>query len=94
MQSVWSKTTDLPKQKELKGKNVPEKMSDMYYGIDEGGLSFRCAEGNLLLGGGSYRTGKKVCHCENKGYSYLREQAHLLYPQAEETAYWAYQRIV
>ncbi|MBQ6786682.1 MAG: FAD-dependent oxidoreductase [Lachnospiraceae bacterium] len=75
----------------LKGRNVPEKMSAMYYGIDEGGLSFRCAEGNLLLGGGSHRTGKRVSHCENKGYSYLREQAHLLYPQAEETTYWAAQ---
>lgn len=75
----------------LKGEKVPEKMSGMYYGIDEEGLSFRCAEGNLLLGGGSHRTGKKVCHCEKTGYSYLREQAQMLYPNAKETANWAAQ---
>lgn len=75
----------------LKGEGVPSHLSGMYYGIDEGGLSFRSAEGKLLLGGGSHRTGKKVCYCEKVGYSYLREQAHLLYPNAEETAYWAAQ---
>lgn len=59
----------------LEGKEVSDKLSGMYYGIDEGGLSFRRAEGKLLFGGGSHRTGKKVCDCEKKGYSYLREQA-------------------
>ena len=75
----------------LKGEKVPEKLSGMYYGIEEGALSLRCAEGNLLLGGGAHRTGKKVCHCDKVGYSYLREQANLLYPNAEETANWAAQ---
>lgn len=75
----------------LEGENVPSDLSGMYYGIDEGGLSFRCAQGKLLLGGGSHRTGKKVCYCDKAGYSYLREKAHLLYPKAEETAYWAAQ---
>lgn len=75
----------------LKGEKVPEKLSGMYYGIEEGALSLRCAEGNLLLGGGAHRTGKKVCHCDKVGYSYLREQAKLFYPNAEETANWAAQ---
>lgn len=75
----------------LEGENVPSDLSGMYYGIDEGGLSFRSAEGKLLLGGGAHRTGKKVCHCENTGYSYLREQAQRYYPNAEERAYWAAQ---
>lgn len=46
----------------LEGKEVPDKLSGIYYGIDKGGLSLRSAEGKLLLGGGSHRTGKKVCH--------------------------------
>lgn len=75
----------------LEGEKVPVKLPAMYYGIDEGGLSFRSAEGKLLLGGGSHRTGKKICHCEKKGYSYLREQAYSFYPKAKETAYWAAQ---
>ena len=70
----------------LEGEKVPGKLSAMYYGIDEGGLSFRSAEGKLLMGGGSHRTGKKICHCEKKGYSYLREQADQFYPKAKETA--------
>lgn len=75
----------------LKGENVPGKMSGMYYGIDEGGLSFRCAQDSLLLGGGAHRTGKKDCHCDRVGYSYLREQAKKFYPNAVEVTYWAAQ---
>lgn len=75
----------------LEGGLTPQKLSGMYYGIDEGGLSFRSADGILLLGGGSYRTGKKSCHCEHVGYSYLRKQAREYYPNAEEKAYWAAQ---
>ena len=75
----------------LEGKEVPDKLSGIYYGIDKGGLSLRSAEGKLLLGGGSHRTGKKVCHCEKMGYSYLREQAQKYYPNAKETASWAAQ---
>lgn len=75
----------------LNGENVPKKLSGMYYGIDEGGLSFRSAEGKLLLGGGSHRTGKKVKNCNKAGYSYLRERAQSCYPNAEETAFWAAQ---
>lgn len=75
----------------LEGKEVPDKLSGMYYSIDKGGLSLRSAEGKLLLGGGSHRTGKKVCHYEKMGYSYLREQAQKYYPNAKETASWAAQ---
>lgn len=89
----------------LEGKDVPPKLNGMYYGIDKGGLSFRSAEGKLLLGGGSHRTGKKVCGCEKRagdaknngrtqapeGYYYLRKMANQYYPGAEETTHWAAQ---
>lgn len=75
----------------LEGNKVPQKLSGMYYGIDKDGLSFRSADGRLLLGGGSHRTGKKVKNCEKAGYSYLRKQAEQYYPDAEETAFWAAQ---
>ena len=42
----------------LEGEGVPEQLQGMYYGIDRDGLSFRHAEGKLLVGGGSHRTGK------------------------------------
>lgn len=44
----------------LVGKDVPQKLNGMYYGIDRDGLSFRCADGKLILGGGSHRTGKVI----------------------------------
>lgn len=75
----------------LEGENVPKKLSGMYYGIDEGGLSFRGAEGKVLLGGGAHRTGKKVKNCDKAGYLYLRERAQSCYPDAKETAFWAAQ---
>ncbi len=75
----------------LEGENVPRKLSGMYYGIDSGGLSFRSADGKLLFGGGSHRTGKKIKNCEKAGYSYLRERAQSCYPNAEESAFWAAQ---
>ncbi len=75
----------------LEGENVPKKLSGMYYGIDEGGLSFRGAEGKVLLGGGAHRTGKKVKDCDKAGYLYLRERAQSCYPDAKETAFWAAQ---
>ncbi|MBQ6843217.1 MAG: FAD-dependent oxidoreductase [Agathobacter sp.] len=73
----------------LKGEGVPQKLSGMYYGIDRDGLSFRCCEGNLILGGGSHRTGKKQAKTE--GFCGLRKQAKEYYPSAEETAFWAAQ---
>lgn len=44
----------------LEGKDVPKDLNGMYLGIDRDGLSFRCAEGKLILGGGSHRTGKSL----------------------------------
>lgn len=75
----------LANQTELKG---------MYYGIDEGGLSLRSAGDMLLLGGGSHRTGK--CKCEQRkgkliGYFFLKQQAKVLYPDAEIAYYWSAQ---
>ncbi len=69
-------------------------MQGMYYGIDEGGLSFRSAGDFLLLGGGGHRTGK--CKCKQKkgellGYSFLRKQAKLYYPDAEVAYAWSAQ---
>ena len=73
----------------LNGEGVPKKLSGMYYGIDRDGLSFRCANGNLILGGGSHRTGKK--HGKTNGFCGLRRKAREYYPDAKETAYWAAQ---
>ena len=42
----------------LEGEGVPEHLDGIYYGIDRDGLSFRCAQGTLFVGGGSHRTGK------------------------------------
>ena len=81
----------------LEGQNVPSKLSAMYYGIDRGGLSFRCADGILILGGGSHRTGKKHITWTNKserkpeGFCYLEEEAKRLYPDAVEVSRWASQ---
>ncbi len=61
-----------------------------YHGmyIDEArcGLSFRNAQGELLLGGGGMRPGKK-----GKGWEVLRAFASKHYPEAEETHAWATQ---
>ena len=73
----------------LEGEGVPRKLSAMYYGIDKDGLSFRCAEGKLILGGGSHRTGKRNRHLG--GYCHLREQAKICYPDGSEVAHWAAQ---
>lgn len=70
----------------MEGGSVPERLDGMYYGIDRDGLSFRHADGKLIVGGGSHRTGKKMgCFC------YLREQIKKYYPNATEKAYWAAQ---
>lgn len=76
----------------LEGDGVPERLDGMYYGIDRNGLSFRHADGKLLVGGGSHRTGK-VIKREVKlgGFCYLREQVEKYYPNASEVAHWAAQ---
>lgn len=75
----------------LEGDEVPEKMSGMYYGIDKGGLSFRCEEGRLLFGGGSHRTGKRDKNCDYEGLSYIKKQVKRLYPDATVYTMWAAQ---
>lgn len=76
-------------------KHVKE-LNGMYYGIDEGGLSFRSQGNTLLLGGGAHRTG--ICMCKNGnvirsniGYTYLKEMAQKYYKDQEEIAVWSAQ---
>lgn len=65
-----------------------EKMNGMYYGIDPDGLSFRQAGDNLLLGGGSHRTGEN-----EKGGSYesLVQAAKKYFPHSQEETRWSAQ---
>ncbi len=82
----------------LEGKGVPKKLTGMYYGIDKEAASFRCAEGKLLFGGCSHRTGKRF-YVENRkrensypgAFCHLRETAKQYYPNASEVASWAAQ---
>ena len=60
----------------------------MYYGVDAGGLSFRAAEGLLLLGGENHRTGE---NSRGGRYEALRERAHALLPDSRERAHWSAQ---
>lgn len=71
----------------LEGKGVPQKLSGMYDGIDKNSISFRSADGMLLFGGSSHRTGKKNA----PGFCALRKRAKEIYPEADETACWAAQ---
>ena len=73
----------------LEGEGVPTRLGGMYYGIDRDGLSFRHAEGKLLVGGGSHRTGKdikKECKTDS-----VRKQIKRYYPKGVEVANWAAQ---
>ncbi len=74
----------------IEGEGVPEQLDGMYYGIDKDGLSFRHADGKLLLGGGSHRTGKKK-KTGTEGFCFLRKKIKQYYPQAEEATCWAAQ---
>ena len=67
----------------LEGAKAPE---GMYLDEAEGGLSFRTAERQLLLGGGSHRTGKP-----GSGWAPLEAFAREHYPEARHTARWATQ---
>lgn len=58
----------------------------MYIDEAKGGLSFRNADGLLLLGGGAHRTGKKA-----GGWAALESLAAQYYPQAEIAFRWATQ---
>lgn len=74
-----------------------EPVKNMYYGIDEGGLSFRQAGEYLLLGGSSHRTGhaygkkgksKGICR---GAYEHLQHEAEKYYPKARVTTRWSAQ---
>lgn len=78
----------------LTGKDVPQKLEGMYYGIDRDGLSFRHADGKLIVGGGAHRTGKLITRARNVkmgGFCSLREQVKKYYPEAVEVTRWAAQ---
>lgn len=69
-------------------KNVVQ-LEGVYYGIDhELGLSLRSAEGNLLVGGGKHRTGKRE---PGSSYDYLHHMAETYWPGCKETAKWSAQ---
>lgn len=65
--------------------HAPE-LNGMYVDESHKGLSFRNAQGLLLLGGGGHRTGKTGGNWEE-----LRRFASACYPQAEERYHWAAQ---
>jgi len=60
----------------------------MYYGVDQDGLSFRSADGLLLLGGEEHRTGENR---EGGRYGRLMERAKRLWPACEERFRWSAQ---
>lgn len=74
-----------------------EPIKNMYYGIDENGLSFRQAGEYLLLGGSSHRTGHIYGKKGNtrtrsvSAYGHLREAAKNYFPKAKEVACWSAQ---
>ena len=61
---------------------------DVYYGVDENGLSFRAADGLLLLGGENHRTGENSA---GGRYEALLERARALFPGCREVARWSAQ---
>lgn len=63
----------------------------MYYGVDNDGLSFREAEGLLLLGGGDHRTGE---NSQGGRYQGLLDRARDLVPGCREAARWSAQDCV
>ncbi len=66
----------------------PPELESMYYGIDDDGLSFRSAEGKLLLGGGAHRTGKSP---EASAYGELGSRAREFWPDCRVTAAYSAQ---
>lgn len=61
-------------------------LKGMYRDADPAGLSFREADGNILLGGSAHRTGKN-----GSGWEGLEKQAMLFYPEGRISARWAAQ---
>ena len=66
-------------------KNAPD-VHGMYLDENQTGLSFRNYGEQLLIGGGSHRTGKR-----GGGWSELERFVQRHYPKAQETARWATQ---
>lgn len=66
-------------------KNAP-RLRNLYVDEAKGGLSFRCYQDYLLLGGGAHRTGKK-----GGNWQELRDFAGEHYPKAREKYFWATQ---
>lgn len=65
--------------------NAP-KLHNLYVDEEKGGLSFRCYQDILLLGGGAHRTGKR-----GGNWKELRDFAAEHYPNAREKYFWATQ---
>lgn len=63
-------------------------ISGLYYGIDEGALSYRMYDRWLLVGGGKHRTGYQD---ENSGYAAIRRQMLKVFPEAKEARRWSAQ---
>lgn len=70
---------------EGRGAFLPE---GMYYGVDEDGLSFRSADGLLLVGGEGHRTGENR---EGGRYGKLMERAKGFWPGCREKFRWSAQ---
>ena len=65
--------------------NAP-KLRNLYVDEAKGGLSFRCYQDILLLGGGAHRTGKR-----GGNWKELRDFAAEHYPNVREKYFWATQ---
>lgn len=81
----------------LEGEGVPKRLKGMYFSIDKDGLSFRQAEGKLILGGSTHRTGKygmkKITEhgIDKTGFSHLEQKAKSCYKKANIVVKWAAQ---
>ena len=65
-------------------------IKNMYYGIDDDGLSFRQVDDMLVVSGMSHRTGKRQKCCEDR-YKMLFDRVKKLYPNCKMEAYWSAQ---
>lgn len=65
-------------------------IKNMYYGIDENGLSFRQAGNLLIVSGLSHRTGGKQESCVDK-YKMLYDRMREIFPDCKVEAYWSAQ---
>ncbi len=59
----------------------------MYYGIDNGALSFREYKGMIIAGGGSHITGE----CRGNEFSDIVKKVKIIRPEARENARWSAQ---